>query len=68
MNFREDMVNGVVVDMDCFYSDRIETKNVDRHILTNNEKYRAIINVLPHEYQGPCKKESTMPRKRSKSL
>ena len=48
VDFRAEMINEVVVDYDCFYSDRL--CGVDGPMLTDLERYRAITKVLPHEY------------------
>ena len=42
------MINEMLVDFDCFYSDRIT--GLDGPMLTDTEKYKAIICALPHEY------------------
>ena len=47
------MINEVIVDYDCFFSDWIT--DIDGPLLTDFERFTAIMSVLPHEYQGSRK-------------
>ena len=63
---KENQMNAISVDNECFYSDHIIVRRPD--ILTIKELKQCYVNALPHEYRPLRKKKNhIVPRKRSDS-